>query len=183
MTRGRTVGFAALLLLGVFASTHAVKFPGSLAYLMEITQGQKILDMQPSFSENETYQRLAAFGELGRQMYMRTILTIDIVFPLTVFLFLFLWGKFSVERAGLRPLLRNLLLGLSICYVVLDFLENASILAMLFQYPERIEFLGNSIGYLTRGKRFAMLGAMVVPALLLLVAKGSQGLRLRPYRR
>ena len=171
MTRSKTVFASFLLLLVVFLVTHVAKFPGNVAYLREITGGQAMLDMKPSFSAEETYQRLEAFGDVGRKMYMRTILTVDFVFPLTAFLFLFLWSRYASDRVELRASLRKALLSLSIAYVVLDFMENLFILTMLSNFPARLQLPGRYIGYLTLGKRICMLSALVLPAILLLVAK------------
>lgn len=171
MTRSKTVVIAFLLLILVFGVTHIVKFPGSVAYLREVTHGQAMLDMQASFSAQETYQRLEAFGDVGRRMYMRTILTVDFIFPLTVFMFLFLWSRYASDRIGMRPSLGKALVGVTIAYVTLDFLENLFIITMLNSFPRRLEFLGAFIGYLTVGKRISMFGALGLPAILLLSAK------------
>lgn len=171
MTRPRSVLIAFSAVLVVFVITHAVKFPGSLAYLMEATGGQKILDMQASFSSAETYQRLEAMGEFGRKMYLRTVLTIDLVFPLTVFAFFTVLAGFSRERLRMSPALDKALRVMPAAYLALDFIENAIILALLWNYPERLEFLGGAIGYFTRGKRIAMMLAMFLPPALFLKAK------------
>jgi len=85
MLRLRTVALSFAVMLTVFAVTHLLRFPGSIRHLMDATGGRKILDMQPSSSADETYARLEAFGELGRELYLRAILTVDLVFPLSVF--------------------------------------------------------------------------------------------------
>ena len=63
---GRNLIFAMTVFVGVFSLTHLISFPGSLASYMEVTQGQKIFDMAPSFDVAEVYQRLANMGEAGR---------------------------------------------------------------------------------------------------------------------
>lgn len=170
MTRPRSVLIAFGAVLVVFAMTHALKFPGSLAYLMDATGGQKILDMQASFSSAETYQRLEAMGEFGRRMYLRTVLTIDLVFPLTVFVFFTALSRFSRKRLSMSPALHKTLWVMPAAYLALDFVENAIILALLWHFPERLEFLGGAVGCFTRGKRIAMLLAMFLPPAMFLKA-------------
>jgi hypothetical protein len=165
--------YAFLFVLTLFIVTHVVKFPGSVGYLMEITQGQKTLDLQPSFSSVDTYQRLEAFGEIGRQMYMRTMLTVDLIFPLSLFLFLFFLAKYTSQLWGMKPAFSTALQSLSIAYVTLDFLENLTIFFLLSYYPDRLEFLGSYIGYLTIGKRISMMGAIFIPVIFLAVGKIS----------
>ena len=177
MTRFKFVMAAFIFALSVFFITHMLKFPGSIVYLMEVTHGEKMLDMQPSFSTEETYRRLEAFGEFGRRMYMRTMITVDIIFPLSAFAFLFLWAKYASQQVDIRDSLRKALWCLAIAYVSLDFLENISIMIMLSKFPERFEFLGTYIGYLTQGKRISMIGALVLPAVLLIVTKASSSFK------
>ena len=172
MTRPRSVLIAFIAVVAVFVITHALKFPGSLAYLMEATGGQKILDMQASFSSAETYRRLEAMGEFGRRMYLRTVLTIDLVFPLAVFFFFTTLARFSRERLGLRPTLDEMVRVMPAAYLALDFIENLIILALLWNFPERLELLGSVVGYFTRGKRIAMALAMFLPPALLLTTIG-----------
>ena len=164
---------AFLVLLLLFFITHFLKFPGSVGYLREITHGQNTLDLQASFSSVETYQRLEAFGEVGRQMYMRTMLTVDLIFPVSMFIFLFLFSKYASQRWGLKPSFGKALSSLSIAYVTLDFLENLTIFFLLSNFPNRLEFMGSYIGFLTAGKRISMMGAIFIPVILLVVGKVS----------
>ena len=122
---------AFLFVLFLFIVTHVIKFPGSVGYLMEITNGQKTLDLQASFSSAETYHRLEAFGEIGRQMYMRTMLTVDFIFPVSMLIFLFLISKYTSERWRMNPLFSEALGSLSIAYVTMDFQENLTIFFLL----------------------------------------------------
>ena len=163
------IAFATLLVL--FTVTHVIKFPGSVGYLREITQGLKTLDLEASFSSAETYQRLESFGKIGRQMYMRTMLTVDIIFPISMFIFLFLFSKYASEKWGLKPVLGRALRSLSIAYVMFDFLENLTIFFLLSNFPNRLEILGSYIGFLTVGKRIAMMGAVFIPIMLLAIGK------------
>jgi len=173
MTRPKTVLIAFVAVLVVFFITHALKFPGSLAHLMQATGGQKILDMQASFSSAETYERLAAMGEVGRSLYLRTVLTIDLIFPVTVFAFFTVLARFTTERLRMSPGLNKTLRIMPAAYLAFDFVENAIVLVLLWNYPERIGLLGGAIGWFTRGKRVAMLVAMFLPPALLLKARTS----------
>jgi hypothetical protein len=180
MPRLRTLVLSFAVALTTFVVTHLFRFPGSIRYLMDATGGRKILDMQASGSADETYARLEAFGELGRELYLRAILTVDLVFPVSVFVFLLLLARFVSEQARLRGLFKGALQLLPVAYVLLDFCENVSVLLMLVHYPERLEFLAGTVGYLTRGKRVAMMAAMLLPIALWLVTK-LRALRAPPH--
>jgi hypothetical protein len=165
----RRVLGAFVLMLAVFGATHLLSYPGSVAHFKAATGGQKILDMQPSVSADETYQRLQAMGEGGRELYLRLILTVDIVFPLAVLLFSFVLARFAAERANLKGWSRAILVALPLVYWGFDLLENASVAAMLLQHPDRVDWLAGTVRYLTKGKRLFMVLAFVVPLVLLAV--------------
>jgi hypothetical protein len=166
-TSARTVTIAFAAFFAVFLVTHVVKFPGSVPYLKEMSRGQRMLDMQPSFSAADTYDRLEAFGPEGRQAYRRTILTVDVVFPVVFFLFLFAWAR-HVAPSRVGPRLARAVAAPAVVYFLADLVENAAILAMLAQFPERLSVLAASIGYVTVTKRVCMIIALLAPPGLLL---------------
>ena len=172
---GRHVALAFFILLVTFAVTHLGHFPGSLAHFLEATGGQKILDMRASSSAAETYERLSAMGEAGRGLYLRLIVTIDIVFPLAMLAFLLMFGRFAAQRADLPTWASRAMSLPPLLYFGLDLLENISVLAMLLEYPGRLEGVAAMIGYLTRGKRMSMMVALLGPVVVLLVSL-SRGL-------
>lgn len=171
---GRHLALAFFILLVTFAVTHLLNFPGSLAHFKEATGGQKILDMRASSSAAETYERLSAMGETGRALYLRLIVTIDIVFPLAMLAFLLTFAWFAAQRADLPAWGRRALSAAPLLYFGLDLLENASALAMLLQYPDRLEGIASIIGYLTRGKRAFMVVAFLAPLGVILVSTSSR---------
>lgn len=167
MSRAKQVLTAFLIFLTIFVVTHVIKFPGTVPYLMDITGNQPILDLKASFSSAETYQRLEAFGDLGRRMYLRTMLTVDLVFPLSAFAFLFLLATLASEKLKFGGLVRRVLVVLPAAYLALDFFENMTVVVLLLKFPDQLEFLASNIGYLTVGKRLAMYGALLIPPSLL----------------
>lgn len=170
-SKGWNVFISFLVTSAIFINTHLLQFPGSVGYLMEHINGQETLDMDPSFSSGSTYERLEAFGDTGRELYMRTMLTVDLIFPLSMFLFLYLFSKYVSQYWRLKKALSWTLLSLPVVYLSLDFLENLSIFLILKNYPEQLDYLASNIGYLTTGKRLAMLFAIIIPLALMMVAK------------
>jgi hypothetical protein len=171
MTSRRSLLFAFVVAFLAFAATHLLPIEGNVRALTSATEGQPILDMKPSFSSDEVYQRLAAFGAVGRAAYRQTITTTDIVFPLSVFVFLFLLARYTAGRLNVGGRLRPLLLALPIAYFAADMAENAAVLAMLWDYPQRHDLIGGSIGYVTVVKRVAQAAALLGPLVLLLAGR------------
>src|SRR5215208_2506561 len=87
--------------------THLLPIPGGLRGVMAATGGP-LLDQIPSFSVEETYARIAAFGAQGRDVYRHFTLTTDVIFPLTWLPFLFVFARFAYARLGAPPAVRLL---------------------------------------------------------------------------
>jgi hypothetical protein len=160
---GGTVAVAFLIFLTIFIVTHVFKFPGSLAYYMEVSGGQKILDMSPSFNSSEVYQRLDAMGDVGRNAYFRLILTIDFVFPVAVLMFLFTWSRFLTVRSDIGTKAQLVLGALPFVYFSADLIENISALIILWHYPNPISIVGAGVGFFTVIKRSAMMLSLFLP--------------------
>ena len=103
-------------------------------------------------------------------MYRRTLLTSDIVFPLSLMAFFFLFARHAAEQTTPPRAFRALLLTLPFAYFLSDSLENAGIFTMLTDYPLRHGLIGDNIGYVTVFKRIAQFAALLLPLTLFFVA-------------
>jgi hypothetical protein len=84
-------------------------------------------------------------------------------FTLSVLPFLFLLTRRAVARFSLSPLVRALLLSAPVVSVAFDLLDNVSVLALLANYPERMNVLAASLPSTTVVKRAASLLALGIP--------------------
>ena len=93
------IRFVLALLVAVFMvfAVHSLDFPGSVPHFERLSGGGVLLDVKPSFSEEEIYQRLSGYGEQGRTNYASRNITVDILLPLAVFPALFLLMLHALE--------------------------------------------------------------------------------------
>lgn len=110
------------------------------------------LDIQSSYSPEKAYQLLDSYGEAGRQEYLVTELTVDLVYPILLALLfgplmLYLFRRvFPADSVWQRlPLLAPLAM-------LVDYLENTSIVIMLLNYPRRLDLLARAANLFTVGK-------------------------------
>ena len=169
LRRAVLIAFAAAI--AIFVITHVLPLPGSVKALAEATGGQPILDLDASFSADQVYRRLAAFGEDGRAMYKRTLLTSDIVFPLSLLVFFHLFARHAAGQLSPPRPIRILLLAMPFAYFLSDLAENAGIFAMLAHYPDRLDAIGGNLGFVTAFKRAAQFGALLLPPALFFLAE------------
>jgi hypothetical protein len=147
----------------VVSAVHFLKFPGSVPNFVEVSGGGTLLDALPAFTPDATYERLAAYGEAGRQNYSFRNMTVDVMLPLSVLPFLFILMMSALRGVAISRSLRLLLLSVPFLYVIFDLLENALVLRLLAGYPERLDLLATMLPYVTTIKRGASLIAFGLP--------------------
>jgi hypothetical protein len=103
--------------------------------------------------------------------YKRFTYTIDILFPLSLLLFLFTFARFVSQRITIPKYLVNVLIGLPFFWFAFDLLENAVIFNILTKFPSQNEFLGGSLGIITAIKFGLLLLSIFTPSLLFIFAK------------
>jgi hypothetical protein len=110
------------------------------------------LDMQSSSSPGKAYHLIGSYGEEGRQYYALIELTLDLVYPilsalffssLTIYLFrrVFPLDSFWQKLPLLGPIV-----------MIVDYLENSSIVTMLLNYPRRLDVLAQAANVFTVAK-------------------------------
>jgi len=99
------------------------------------------LDIKTSYTSEQAYALLSSYGEQGRQQYLISELTLDVIYPLvSAFLFSFAIlytfqrafpGKTGLHKFALTPF----------GVLVADYLENICIVVMLLLYPQELPIL------------------------------------------
>jgi hypothetical protein len=154
----------------IFIATHIINIPWGPTAVKHALGGLEIFDKQPSFNSNSVYDRLQAYSQAGRHLYKRFTYTTDLVFPISLFIFLFALVKHIAEKRLAGIVLKGLL-SLPMVWLVLDLLENAVIYTLLSTFPTRYNLLAIVLGYLTTGKFAFLFFSIVVPPLVLLLRK------------
>jgi hypothetical protein len=162
---GRWVIVGAVALGVVFAATHVFSMHGGVRQLADVMGGQPIFDQRPSFTADEVYARLEAFGALGRAAYQRMTFSSDLVFPLALFHFLVQLNRFVVQIVANKP--RGILHwapwapGL---WLLADLTENALIWRLIEDFPLRHDSLAGMLGTMTDTKFALLVASLAVPA-------------------
>jgi hypothetical protein len=164
------LGFSFTIALLVVLAVHFADFKGSVPNFRERSGGGVLLDIKPSFSQQELYERLEAYGDEGRRIYSFRNVTVDVVLPLALLHFLFPFTLRAHAALGLARFPKGLLLFFPIAYLAFDLAENAVVLRLLSRFPERVHYLAAALPYLTVIKRLASILAVVIPPILFAIA-------------
>lgn len=154
-----------LLFLIVFIATHAFEIPWSSKAIKHMVGTCDIFDKRPVFSSVEVYKRLSQFSAEAINVYKRFTYTIDILFPLSFFAFLFSYARFVVQRMKITKLTATILVCLPIAWFIFDMIENTSVYTILSYFPTPIEWLAGSLGIITIIKFSLLILSIFTPSI------------------
>ena len=147
-----STGWVALSALVIFLLFTALVLPGQASGAGADTEAAGSPDMSFYYTIDDLYRMAEAYGEEGREAYVRARFTFDLIWPLVYTLFLstaisWVYGKAFVsgslwQRANLVPVLG----------VLLDYLENISTSVVIMRYPSPTPVVDMLAGVLTMGK-------------------------------
>jgi hypothetical protein len=154
-----TLGAFLIILL----ATHVAPIPGGLRALRASVNQQALFDQDPAFSPDEVARRIAAFGEAGREAYQRFTYTTDLVFPLGLFLFLYVLARFVGTRVALERVPRIILGIVPVLWLASDFAENATVSFLISTYPVRHPVPATVLAYVTVSKYTLLATSVLLP--------------------
>lgn len=162
---------AFLVFAVVFIGTHFFEIPRSSKAVTVALNGAEIFDKKPSYSSDEVYQRISTFPPSGVYLYKQFTHTIDVLFPVSLFAFLFLLSRFVIQRNRPRKAFKVLITLLPILWFLSDMIENSVIYYLLDEFPIRHDVLAGFLGGITISKFTLLLLSILMPVSLIAFSK------------
>ncbi len=150
----------------VFTITHFFTVPGSVSQVHHALNGMPLFDQSPVYSATEVYARINQYSDRGLAVYQRFTYTTDLIFPLTLFLFLRLSIKYLRGRKIGNSFAWRFSMALPFIWLSMDLIENAMVFWLLMSHPVTIAGVAGSLGYVTTTKFALLLASFLLPALL-----------------
>lgn len=169
-TSAKTLLNTLIIFLLVFVITHMFPVPWGAKEVSRQLGDLPIFDRSPVFSGKEVYNRVAKFSVEGIRSYMRFTYTVDVLFPLSFFLFLSTLSRFAFQRITGTESTGKWLKRLPGLWLVADLLENAIVYTLLSRFPERHEVVAGSLGFVTVMKYGLLILSIVLPIYFFVVA-------------
>ena len=129
-----------LLLLGLVACFNLLIFPGFTEHIVQ-EGAPAILDVRLGYHADEAYNALTAFGEEGRQYYLRMLIWADSIYPILYGVLLILSLSYILNKVSARNSPMRIWNLLPIDAVLFDYTENISMIYMLRVFPD---YAGNA---------------------------------------
>ncbi len=139
-----------LVLTLIFTFVIFPPFIGQIARLA--SGGEGLIDTEFGYTPERALQMVAAYGHEGRLLYAITTLTADLLYPLVYSLFMALVLVFSFGRVFPPASPLQGLVYLPFAAAAADYLENASVLALLGTYPQQYLWVAWCASIFTRLK-------------------------------
>lgn len=145
-----STGWVALAALLIFVVFTATVLPDQAAKAEEAAQGEDTPDLSFSYySASTLYQWAEAYGQAGRQAYVRARFTFDLAWPLVYTFFLitatsWLFNKGLAAGSRWRPL--NLI---PLAAMLFDLLENSATSLVIARYPAQTPVVDSLAGVFT----------------------------------
>ena len=139
------------------------------AKLAALSGGSGLIDLLLVYSPETAFSLIGTYGDEGRAAYSHFTSTGDLVFPVTYGLLLSLAMSWLLQRGTAATSRLRLLNLLPVAAWAFDWLENAMILTLLGQYPDRpvvVAWIAS----------FATLAKWLMSALTVLCLLGALGL-------
>jgi hypothetical protein len=151
----------------VFIGTHFFDIPRSSKAVSKALNGLEIFDKKPSYTSAEVYSRIELFPENGRLLYQQFTYTIDVLFPITLFVFVFLLSRFVINKITMCRTSQIILMAVPVLWLSMDFIENAIIFNLLNNFPVKHHVLAGSLGYITITKFSLLLLSILAPTVMI----------------
>jgi hypothetical protein len=164
---GRALLGSLLIVVIVFVGTHFFEIPRSSKAVTKALNGLEIFDKKPSYTSEGVYSRMEMFPEYGRDIYKQFTYTIDVLFPITLFAFVFLLARFALNKAIVPRPFGIFITALPILWLSMDLVENAIIFRLLDNFPVTNHALAGSLGFVTITKFTLLLLSILAPTALI----------------
>ena len=163
-----------LIFILIFIITHFFEIPYGSKTVSRILGGIEIFDKSPVFTSTAVYDRMNLFSAVGIEVYKRFTYTIDILFPLSFFAFLLTYAKFVRQRIKIQNYISKLLVWLPFLWFAFDLIENTILFSILTTFPNKINILSSSLGFITVIKFGLLLLSIVVPSVIYIFFKKTK---------
>lgn len=155
-------GWTAVLTLALFAAFIIWILPNQAEQAEAISGGAGSPDSSFYYSAAELYAMAEAYGPEGRQAYIRSRFTFDVVWPLAYTLFLGTWISWAFRKLHAADALWQKANLVPIFGGIFDLFENSSASIVMARYPITTPILDSLTAVFTMTKWVFVRGSFIV---------------------
>jgi hypothetical protein len=123
-------------------------------------------DLLLYYNSGQVYEMLAAYGERLRSRYIWGLFTVDLIYPFYYSIFIAMIMAALLKKVASDSRTLTVFMCLPFTVLVADLIENAMLISLLSNYPEKLPLISVLVGYVTCIKwllfLFTMLGIVII---------------------
>lgn len=133
----RSLWYSGLILLVFLIIMNGINVPNIIAAKAGYTGSIPIftLDVLPGYSPAYLAEVLSAYGETGRSAYATSLLTLDMLFPVSYGIFFALLIRRVYKNVNVPVGLVNAMIAMPLLSMVLDWIENSTFVYLISLHP------------------------------------------------
>jgi hypothetical protein len=162
----------------IFIAFTALVLPGQAAKSEQYNGPAGAVDTSFMYSPDDLFETAEAYGEEGREAYVRARWTFDVVWPLVYTVFLATTVSFLLDKGFSHQGDWHLLNLAPLFAMLFDFIENAAASGVMLSFPERPLWLA-WIASVATPVKWVLVGDSFTLVLIGLVAWGVRSWRNR----
>jgi hypothetical protein len=174
-----STGKVVLVTLAIFIAFTALALPVEAARVDDYNKEVGSVDTRFYYSPNDLFRIAEAYGEKGRQDYVRARWTFDVIWPLVYTVFLATAMSYLLTKAFSHQGGWQLLNLLPVSAMIFDFLENAAASGVMLAYPDQPFWMAWLASVFTPIK-WVLVGDSFALVMIGLVAWGVSALKKKP---
>lgn len=142
-------GWVTLAALLIFLLFTALVLPGQSSKAVVETSGTGTPDLSFYYSGDELCQLAEAYGKVGRDAYVKTRFTFDLVWPVVYMCFLSTGISWIYQKSFAKDSILQQANLIPIFAAIFDYMENISTSVVMLRYPSPSILLANVAGVFT----------------------------------
>jgi hypothetical protein len=162
-------GWVTLTALVVFLLFTALVLPDQSSKASAEAKAAGSPDMSFFYTTNDLYRMADAYGQAGREAYIRARFTFDLIWPVVYTVFLCTAISWVYRKAFDPHSLWQRMNLVPVFAILFDYLENITTSLVMWQFPNRIPLVALLAPVFTMGKWILVTGSIVLLVVGLLV--------------
>ncbi|MBP1703520.1 MAG: hypothetical protein H6Q38_2627 [Chloroflexi bacterium] len=131
-----STGWITLLACVIFILFISLVLPSQPSQTDEYSTGAMTPDLSFYYSADDLYRSAESYGEAGRQEYVHSRFTFDLIWPLVYTFFLAIVISWLIPRGFAAGSIWHFANLLPLAGMLMDYMENISTSIVIYRYPE-----------------------------------------------
>jgi hypothetical protein len=171
ISKPRVFFFLFLIILLILVIPDFIPAPIGPYAFKQHANGYPLIDTLVNYSPYKLYELLQGYGQIGRNYYILCSLTLDLIIPMSLMLFVIASFNLISRNTRISRFMYKLM-AIPLLGLLFDYAENLSIITMILKYPEKLYSLATIANVFTLLKGLFVFAGILIALFGLLIKSG-----------